>query len=170
MKQEDLPVVWAYTNAVIDTFKVPDTEIKCQMAMSVWMDVLGQYELPIIKSAILERAKESDFFNIAKVGQTCEKLTQIAMGLYIDEEEVLDEIRKAVSYANCKENFQGLSEFAKEIVGHSAYLAKWAMSDQFETVIINNLRKKIHSRVESKKYDKVLEQIEIKDTKKLIEV
>lgn len=167
MKVEDLEMAWRYTNAVLGTFKIPTTKEEVATTVAVWIDTLGEYELPIIKSAILERAKESDFFNIVKVAETCKKLKQIALGLWIDEEEVLTEIRNAVSYHKNRENFAKLTPFAKEVVGDASFLAKWALSDKFETVIMCELRKRVKNMLDKKHNEQIVEKLQIEGQKQI---
>lgn len=172
MKREELMQVYAFCSSIWSSFKIPTSNLELQLFNETWFIFLAPYEKSIIFTAITEYARENNFCNIAQIAELCKKYVQMQNGTYIDEEEVLQEIRSAVSYDKCAENFEKLSPFAKEIVGHKAYLAKWALSGQFETVIASNLRKTIHNTLQSKKFEdtlKGIKQIENQSFKKLEE-
>lgn len=166
MNKVELLKVYAFCGAVWSSFKTPINEEEAKLFDEVWFTILKPYSTEMILTAIQEYARESDFCNIAKISDLCQKYTEKANGTYIDPEKVLIEIRDAVSYDKCKENFEKLSSFAKEIVQHPAYLAKWAKSDQFETVILSNLRKQITNTLADKKHDEILKLTT--DNKKLL--
>ena len=160
MKREELMQVYAFCSSIWTSFKLPSSKLELELFNEVWFKFLEPFDKAIIFTAISEFAKENNFCNIAQVSELCQKYVDIQNGTYIDEERVLQEIRQAISYDNCAENFAKLSPFAKQIVGHKAYLAKWALSGQFETVIASNLRKQIHNTLQSRKFEKTLKNVE----------
>lgn len=157
MNKVELLKVYAFCGAVWSSFKTPINEEEAKLFDEVWFTILKPYSTEMILTAIQEYARESDFCNIAKISDLCQKYTEKANGTYIDPEKVLTEVRNAVSYDRNRENFEKLSPFAKEIVQHPAYLAKWARSDQFETVILSNLRKTINNVLAEKKHNEIME-------------
>ena len=167
MKKEDLLKVYACAGALWSSFKIPQRELEAQLCDEVWFDTLGAYDIKIVLFSLREYAKTNDFCNIAKVGLLCDKFTQMQNGTWIDEEEVLKEIRKAISYGKYRENFEKLSPFAKEIVGHPAYLAKWAQSSEVDTVIMSNLRKTVRNVLEKRQTENSLKAVAGKEQKKL---
>lgn len=157
MNKIELVKVYAFAGAIWSSFKTPTNDTEARLFDEVWFGILRPYPLEMVLSAIQEYATENDFCNIAKIGDLCKKYTQKANGTYIDAESVLAEIRNAVNYDKCKENFEKLSPFAKEIVQHSCYLAKWSRSDQLDTVIMSNLRKTITSKLAERKHDEIMQ-------------
>lgn len=166
MNKSELLKVYAFAGAIWTSFKIPKSELEARLFDEVWYGILKPYPVELIFTAIQEYATENDFCNIAKVGDICKKYTEKMNGTYIDCEQVLSEIRKAIDYAHSKENFEKLSPFAKQIVESPAYLARWARSEQIDTVIMSNLRKKIVGALEEKKHNDIL-QLTIENKKLL---
>ena len=85
----------------------------------------------------------------------CKKIQKISEGKYINEEDVLSEIRIAIMQCIKKEAYENLPDFAKEVVGGAWQLTKWSMltTNEVETVIMSNLRKKI-KELKNKENDK----------------
>lgn len=157
MVKEDLLKVYTFAGAIWSSFKTPISELEARLFDEVWFTILKPYPLEMILSAIQEYATENDFCNIAKIGDICKKYTQKANGTYIDIESVLIEIRNAVDYEKCKENFEKLSPFAKEIVKAPYHLARWANDTQFETVIMSNLRKQVSNILAERKHNEIMQ-------------
>ena len=145
MKKEELLKVYACAEALWSSFKLPKADLEARIFDNVWFSCLKDYDTNVVLLALREYARDNDFCNIAKVSDLCDKFTRMASGTWIDEESVLSEIRKAIDYSKCKENFAKLSPFAQQIVEHPSYLAKWAMQGDVDTVIMSNLRKKIQN-------------------------
>lgn len=157
MNKIELVKVYAFAGAIWSSFKTPTNDTEARLFDEVWFGILRPYPLEMVLSAIQEYATENDFCNIAKIGDLCKKYTEKANGTYIDIEKELMEIKDAVSYANCKENFANLSPFAQSIVRHPAYLAQWSQNSQFETVIMSNLRKQMTNILAEKKHDEIMQ-------------
>lgn len=157
MNKSDLLKVYAFAGAIWTSFKTPTGELEARLFDEVWFGILKPYPVELILTAIQQYATENDFCNVAKIGDICKKYTEKANGTYIEPEQVLSEIRKAIDYYHCKENFEKLSPFAKQIVESPAFLARWARSEQIDTVIMSNLRKKINNALEEKKHNEILE-------------
>lgn len=152
MKREELLKVYAFAGAMWSSFKMPNTELEERLFDEVWYILLQPYEIDMILTAIREYATQSDFCNIAKIGEICQKYTEIQNDTYLDEEKILSDIQKAVSWDKCKENFENLTDFEKEIVQGPHMLARWANSGVFETVVMSNLRKTVRNKIEEKKF------------------
>lgn len=157
MNKVDLLKVYAFAGAIWSSFKTPTNDAEAKLFDEVWFTILKPYPIEMVLTAIQEYATDNDFCNVAKIGELCNKYTQKANGTYIDVESVLMEIKNAVSYSDCKENFAKLSPFAKEIVQNPAYLARWSMNGQFETVIMSNLRKQITNILADRKHDEIMQ-------------
>lgn len=155
MKNNELLIVYAYAKNIWSSFKLPEAEEDIKMMNKVWYDFLSEYDIEIILTAIRKHSTESDFCSISKIANLCDNIYRKINNLIIDEDEVFREIRNAIDYSNCKENFQKLSDFAKEIVGHQAYLAKWALEGNTalrETL----LRKEIARTIEKKENERII--------------
>lgn len=166
MVKEDLLKVYTFASAIWSSFRTPTSEIEARLFDEVWFTILRPYSIEMILSAIQEYATENDFCNIAKIGDICKKYTQKLNGTYIDAESVISEIHKAVSYTDCKKNFEKLSPFAKEIVGDPSQLARWYMNDQFETVVMSNIRKQVNNVLAERKHNEIM-QLTANNTKLL---
>lgn len=151
MNSNELVKVYAYTKAIFGSFEIPKnkTQIECQNI--VWLKVLAPYDLAVIYTAIDEYAKTNQFVNIAQIANLCRQVKQIHDGTYKTAFDYLNEITNAVSYSNSKENFEKLSNFAKEIVGHPAKLAQWCnLGEDFYTYTSNRLYKEITQKLEER--------------------
>lgn len=168
MTKEELLNVYGYATALWQNFKLPpkepdspDPDLKGKLFDFAWYRALGEYDLKIVLVALEEHAKVSDFCNVSKVGELCKKFTEIANGTYIDEESVVSEIRKAIS-SNIKEVFDKLSPTAKEAVGGVWQLARWGslQISEIETVVVSNIRKKVHNVIEKNRNYSVVKKLE----------
>ena len=170
MERNELLQVYAFCSSIWQNFRLPQNEFDMKIFNESWYVFLKPYPKSLVFSVITDYATKNAFCNIAQIADQCRKLVEMKNGTYIDAEKVLDEIRNAISYDRCAENFEKLSPFAKEIVGHKAYLAQWARSEQFETVIVSNLRKKINNMLETKHFEntmKIVGQLAGKEYDKL---
>ncbi len=148
MKKDDLLNVYSYAESLWSTFKAETEKEKAIMQAAVWLDILGSYDLGTISHAMKLCAEESDFLNIAKIGKKCRELLEVKEKIAYDEDKILSEISKAVSFYNTEENFEKLSPMAKTVVGHSSQLALWASValEEYATVVESNLRKAIRQK------------------------
>ena len=150
MEKKDLPAIWAYASALWGTFKAPDTKEKFNMAMEVWAELLGEYDLRVIKAAMIELSKESDFCTVGKLVKHCQTISKLEKGEIVDVDEVIQAIIKAEQSMDKKKAFEELPAIAKDVVGHPSMLYKWAMMDSnsFHSVVVSNLRKSIEKRLD----------------------
>lgn len=169
MKREDLKQVYAYASLLWETFKVPTEEENIILQAQIWYDFLKEYDLETIFASMRELCKESDFCNIGKIAKGCQIICNLATNR-TDEEDIFQEIIKAVSYYDCKDNFNNLSDIAKDVVKEPSQLARWALSnvDDFSTVIASNIKRSIRNSLQkSEKIESigknVLEQISLKE-------
>ncbi len=167
MIKEDLLKVYAYAGAIWSSFKIPESDLEARLLDEVWFMELKEFDLQTILAAINEYARNNNFCNVVQIGELCRKYKQIQDGTYIDEEKVFQEIVQSVSWDNCRENFNKLSPFAKQIVGGSHMLARWSRDDAFDSVVSSNLRKQIHNALESQRMEKIVQ--DIKNNKQLTE-
>lgn len=163
MEKKDLPTIWAFASALWGTFKVPDTKQRFDMAMEIWSEMLGEFELPIIKAAMIELSKESDFCTLGKLAKQCQTITKLAKGEIVDVDEVLQKIISAVQTMDKKKAFDELPEIAKNVVGHSSMLYKWAMmeSSAFHSVVVSKLTKSIERAMENNDKEQTMEKLQI---------
>ncbi len=151
MNKNELIKVYAYTQAIFGSFTMPKDKLQLESQNIVWLKVLAPYDLVVIYTAIEEYAKTNQFVNIAQIANLCRKIKQIQDGTYKSVDDYLNEISKAVSYSNAKENFEKLSDFAKEIVGNSARLAQWCnLGEDFYKFAVNRLYKEIAQKLEER--------------------
>ena len=104
MKREDLKQVYAYASLLWETFKVPTEEENIILQAQIWYDFLKEYDLETIFASMRELCKESDFCNIGKIAKGCQIICNLATNR-TDEEDIFQEIIKAVSYYDCKNHF-----------------------------------------------------------------
>lgn len=151
MKKEDLSAVLTYASALWNTLKMPEKDEDYVVALSVWYDLLGEYELPIIKAGMLELAKESDFCNVAKIAEKCRAIQKLALNELQDEDSIVNEIRRAIqgAFYHANENFEKLSPIAKRIVGQPKNLKEWGLMDSatVSSVIMSNIKKSARNQL-----------------------
>lgn len=169
MKKEELTKVFAYAKLLWNNFVVPNDDENKLLQIQIWYDFLKDYDLETIFASMRELCKESDFCNIGKIAKGCQTICNLATNR-TDEEDIFQEIIKAVSYYDCKENFNNLSDIAKDVVKEPSQLARWALSnvDDFSTVIASNIKRSIRNSLQkSEKIESigknVLEQIALKE-------
>lgn len=169
MKREDLKQVYAYASLLWETFKVPTEEENIILQAQIWYDFLKEYDLETIFASMRELCKESDFCNIGKIAKGCQIICNLATNR-TDEEDIFQEIIKAVSYYDCKENFNNLSDIAKDVVKEPSQLARWALSnvDDFSTVVASNIKRSIRNSLQKSEKiqsigENVLEHIALKE-------
>lgn len=167
MRKEDLDAVWIYANSLWDTFKLPDTEEKYDIMSEVWYDLLKPYDLKIIRAGMLEHAKVSDFCNVVKIANQCQQLVDIGTGAKITEDDIVREIRKAISNGKygSQQEFEKLSPIAKRIVGSPRTIFDWACMDldEFNTVITSNIRRSARNQIEVQGKMQVIENQGLKE-------
>ena len=121
MNNKDLLKVYAYTQAIFNSFKIPTDKIEAQTTALIWLKFLKPYSLDVIYSAIDQHAKTSDFMNIVKVAELCQEAESIKAGTHKTAEDYYREIEKAVAGATngitVREEFNKLSDLSKAIVG-----------------------------------------------------
>lgn len=160
MIKEELLKVYAYAGAIWSSFKLPNNDLDLALMNEVWLNKLSEFNLPIIFSAMDEYARTNAFCNVIQVAELCKKFESIKNGTYVDEEMILREIKDAVSYDKCKENYSKLSPIAKRFVTGSHILARWAMDDAFNSVILSNLRKEIKAYFEAERMQQSVNKIQ----------
>ena len=155
MKREDLKQVYAYASLLWETFKVPTEKENIILQAQIWYDFLKEYDLETIFASMRELCKESDFCNIGKIAKGCQTIYNINKNEINEEEKIFNEINKAISFYNSKENFNNLSDVAKRVVVNPSNLSSWAMceNEDFNTVVASNIRKSIRNQlsIENKK-------------------
>lgn len=151
MKKEELTKVFALAKGLWSSFNLPNNELDLNITASLWLELLKPYELEIIKLAMIEHAKKSDFLNMAKVAEICFEITA-RDNPELDEEKIFLEIKRAITYYECKANFEKLSPVAKAVVGDPSQLAVWSQIQQGEVLVLeSNLHKRINARLQEYK-------------------
>lgn len=151
MKKEELTKVFALAKGLWSSFNLPNNELDVSITASLWLELLKPYELEIIKLAMIEHAKRSDFLNMAKVSEICFEI-MARDNPELDEEQIFMEIKKAITYYECKANFEKLSPVAKIVVGDPSQLATWSLIPQSEVLVLeSNLHKRINARLQDYK-------------------
>lgn len=143
MTREELLKVYAYAGAVWSSFKLPNNALELKLQNEVWLNLLSEFDISTIFVSINEYARSNNFCNVVQIAENCRKYESLKNGTYINEDMILNEIKNAVSYSNSRENYEKLSPMAKNFVAGSYVLARWAMDESFNSVIVSNLRKEI---------------------------
>lgn len=160
MIREELLKVYAYAGAIWSSFKLPNNDLELALMNEVWLNKLSEYDLSIIFTALDEYARTNAFCNIIQVAELCKRFEAMRAGTYVDEDMILREIKEAVSYDKCRENYAKLSPIAKKFVSGSHILARWAMDEAFNSVIVSNLRKEIKAYFENERMQESLNKIQ----------
>lgn len=149
MKQEELIKAIAYAEVLWSTFRKEEEETKQQLQLKMWWEFLKPYDLEVVYASMRELAKESDFCNIAKVAKGCQTICNLNNNM-ITEDDVFNEIDKAIGYYGAKEKFEKLSPIAKKVVGDASRLASWGMCDisEFNTVVASQIRRSIRNELQ----------------------
>lgn len=129
MTKQDLLKVYAYTQAVLGSFKIPTEPLESQTTALVWLKFLKPYPLDIIYSAIDHYAKENNFINISRVAELCKDAQDIRNGTHASVETFLKEIEvaidKASTYETANTAYNNLSDFCKALIPGYWTLGRW---------------------------------------------
>ena len=153
MKKEELPLVYGFASCIWSSFRFPKDNLEEKIFDTVWYGTLKNFSLKLILTAMQEYATANDFCNITKIGMLCKKYNQMLDGTYIDEETTIAHIQSAVSWDNCRENFEKLSPFEQG----PHMLARWSRDEAFSSVILSNLRKTIRNKLEFQREQEFLQ-------------
>lgn len=161
MIKEDLWKAYGYASSIWSSFKLPANDFEQEIMNEVWFETLKPYDESLVFFAMKEYAKTCDFCNIVKVAELCEKFIHMAKDDYVDEDSICKEIRKAILFVDKQKAFDNLSPIAKEIVDGAWQLFKWGMMDgtQVESVVIPNVRKTIHRKIQRKNDEEVIARL-----------
>lgn len=129
MEKEELIKAYAYAELLWSTFKKETNKEKAQMQNQLWWEFLKPYDYNVICASMRELAKESDFCNIAKISKGCRTIMNLTKE-QLTENDIFNEIDRAIDYYYAKENFEKLSPIAKKVVGHYGNLASWGQSNK----------------------------------------
>ena len=173
MKKNELLNVYAYLQSVFSSFSLPKDDTALSLQNEVWFGFLHPYNLKQIFAAINQHAKSNQFVNIAQIADICKNIAKIESGTFRDEYFYLNEITKAISYSNCRINFENLSSFSKEIVQSPSRLAQWSnMGEDFHKATAPILFKQIKAKLNQQElmddYKEVNQIYTIPNTKLLL--
>lgn len=171
MKKEELTKVFALAKGLWSSFNIPNNEFDLNITATLWLDLLKPYDLEIIKIAMIEHAKKSDFLNMAKVSEICFEIIE-KDNPELDEEKIFIEIKQAITYYEVNEKFEKLSPVAKAVVGKPFQLAAWSQIQQGELLVLeSNLHKSIRAKLQDYKkqlsIEKALPQLSCSEQKQI---
>jgi len=161
MTKQELLKVYAYAGAVWQSFKLPTNTLELTLQNEVWLNMLSEFDLETIFASINEHARFNNFCNVVQIAEHCKKYESIKNGTYTNEETILNEIRNAVSYEYCKENYAKLSTLAKNFVPGAYMLARWSQDTAFNSVIVSNLRKEIKTFLADQRIKEDIQRMQI---------
>lgn len=149
MEKEELIKAYAYAELLWSTFKKETNKEKAQMQNQLWWEFLKPYDYNVICASMRELAKESDFCNIAKISKGCRTIMNLTKE-QLTENDIFNEIDRAIDYYHAKENFEKLSPIAKRVVNNYSNLATWGQLDisEFNTVTASNIKRAIRNELE----------------------
>ena len=149
MEKNELVNVFAYAEVLwASTFKRQSDENKAKVEIALWYEYLKPYPTNVIYASMRELAKNSDFCNISKVAKGCQEIYTLTNCK--TEDEIFAEIDNAISMYWAEENFENLSQTAKNVVISPKNLVMWAMSEieHYNTVITSNIKRSIRNELQ----------------------
>ena len=90
-----------------------------------------------------------------KIAEECKAISNLSCNRSFNEDDILQEIEKAVCSGNKIEAFNKLSPISKKVVVSPSNLASWGRCqvDTYDSVIVSSLRKSI--KEQTKNFDKI---------------
>lgn len=181
MEKKDLLKVYTIAKTLWRNFKLPDSstefgKFEANMHDEVWFELLKNYPYKLVEIAMIEYSKKSEFCNIGKIVDECEKIIEAKNGLkgIITEETVFNEISQAITRLLTEDEylqigdyikpnqdyiikFNSLSDIAKSVVITWQGLKDLGKIDMetFNTVVKSNIMRVARILIQKKKYVKV---------------
>jgi len=181
MEKKELLKVYTIAKTLWRNFKLPDgsTEFgkfEANMHDEVWFELLKNYSYKLIETAMVEYSKKSEFCNIGKIVEECDRIIDAQNGLkgMLTEETIFNEIAKAITRPltleealNSQEiegldavyilKFNSLSDIAKGVVVNWEGFKNLCLSDieTFDTVTKSNIMRVARGLIEKQRYVKV---------------
>lgn len=128
------------------SYKIPEDKPMRLLAIKTWLQLFAPYKLNLVIEALKNTAKQSDYFNAAKVACECEELTLIlSNNAKLNKSDIYKEIIEASTSEGYKAKFEALSPIAKQVVGFPAQLYRWSQIPvmEFETIVAPMLKRNI---------------------------
>lgn len=135
-KKDYLANLYVIIKQLWQNYKLPENELEDEF---MWQ-MFKNFDIRLAQVALIDFAKESSFFEPAKVVAKCESIIDSRKGLenIITENDILNEINNCfLEFGTYVEKFNNLSDIAKRIVGSPTQLENWGSLDiqDFDTVI-----------------------------------
>ena len=120
------------------------TKNDVENTVTVWADLFRDDDFTIVQAAIkaVINAGTKDGYP-PDIGRIKEEMRRFAQPETDTAMEAWNQVRKAISYYNSRENFNKLPELARQIVGSPNQLKEWAMMEMEDvaTVVQSNFLK-----------------------------
>ena len=150
MERKDIKKFMDIVSILYPSYKFPKDKATLTLATKIWIQLFAPYKLNLVIEALKNTAKQSDYFNAAKVACECEELTLLLSNNdKLNKTEIYNEILKAISFEDTQAKFESLSPIAKQAVGIPAQLYRWAQVPllEFETIIAPILKGAIEKEI-----------------------
>ncbi|MBQ6233567.1 MAG: hypothetical protein IJJ80_08680 [Clostridia bacterium] len=120
------------------------SEADAQMAVNVWTEMFCDDDYQLVSAAVkaVINAGTKDGYP-PDIGRIKEEIRRFAQPETDTAMAAWNQVRKAISYYNARENFNKLPELARQIVGSPNQLKEWAMMEMEDvgTVVQSNFLK-----------------------------
>lgn len=173
MERTELLKVYTLAKTLWRNFRLPESEVEASVHDEVWYGLLKDYNYKLIELAMVNYSKKSDFCNIGKITEECNKILQARDGYQsaITEESVFRELVEAINYSPTLEEieerdgimkpgeslqlgFEKLSDVAKRVVVNVQGLRELGLieSQTFHTVTKSNIMRVARNLLQKKEY------------------
>ena len=143
MTREETIKILTVLKVAYPQFYAKQTKTDLQQVVSVWEMMFAGDDYQIVNAAVMAVINTDTNGFPPNIGTIKEQIRRFQTPETDTAMEAWNQVRKAISYYNSKQNFDALPELAKKIVGSANQLRDWAVmdSEDVNTVVQSNFLK-----------------------------
>lgn len=124
MIKQDLIKIYALVKTLWHNYEFPRADIDLRLHDATWYQLFKEYDTNFILYVIREYSKTSEFFNVGIIAGKCEELTKPQLQNEINEQDIFNEINKAITLNIGYEEWDKLDKYKHINSPNNPYLAK----------------------------------------------
>ena len=151
MNREETIKILTVLKVAYPTFYSKQTKADLQQTVSVWEMMFADEDYKIVNAAVMAVINTDTNGFPPNIGTIKEQIRKFSQPETDTAMEAWNQVRKAISFYNSKQNFDALPELAKKIVGSANQLKEWAImeTEDVNTVVQSNFLKAYRAKEKS---------------------
>lgn len=151
MTREETIKILTVLKVAYPQFYAKQTKADLQQVVSVWEMMFAGDDYQVVNAAVMAVINTDTNGFPPNIGTIKEQIRRFQTPETDTAMEAWNQVRKAISYYNSKQNFDALPELAKKIVGSANQLRDWAVmdSEDVNTVVQSNFLKAYRAKEKS---------------------